>query len=511
MAVFVLSSFPILLIFLLMAFFHFGAAKASLIGYVFCLFISVLFFGANRWVLYFSHIKGFWYTLDVLLIIWAAFIFYLIVEKSGAIRLLGEVLPSLTPSKDLQALLVGWVFASFLQGVGGFGVPVAVVAPILVGLNFSLLQAVLIPSIGHGWAVTFGSLGSSFRALIATTAQPIQPLGVATALLLGSAGLGCGFSVLYLTGGWKSIRQSWFQALSLGLLMGGILILMVWKGLWNLASFLSATAGLVWTLVIIAFKNHAQFSFREVLGKLGRSFSGYWILVAVIILVQFMPPLQRYLQNFTLYSDLPAFHTNSGIIHLDVREIAAERVGNLHLFIHPGVVLLYACLITYLFYWLKKEIPSRSYRMILQDAARRLIPTTLCVWSMVTVAVIMENCGMTSVIASTMSHLAFNHYSLIAPWIGAIGAFITGSNTNSNILFGLLQSHTAQFLHIPIYLILAGQTAGASLGSVLAPAKIIVGTSTTGLVGKEGLVLKKLLPFVILEVLLISMILYYFV
>ncbi|MGB9592411.1 MAG: L-lactate permease, partial [Candidatus Kryptoniota bacterium] len=227
--------------------------------------------------------------------------------------------------------------------------------------------------------------------------------------------------------------------------------------------------------------------------------------------IQFISPIQRFLQSFTLYSDLPAFHTNSGLIHLAVREIAAERVGNLHLFIHPGVVLFYACFLTYVFYWLKKEIPSRSSWIIFQDAARRLLPTTLCVWSMVTVAVIMENCGMTSIIASTMSQFAFNHYPLIAPWIGAIGAFLTGSNTNSNILFGLLQSHTAQLLHIPVYLILAGQTAGASLGSVLAPAKIIVGTSTTGLIGNEGLVLKKLLPFVILEVLLISMILYWYV
>lgn len=509
MLMFVLSSIPILLIFLLMAFFHFGAAKASLIGYVFCLFISILFFGANRWVLYFSHIKGFWYTLDVLLIIWAAFIFYLIVEKAGAIRLLGEVLPSLTPSMEMQALLVGWVFASFLQGVGGFGVPVAVVAPILVGLNFSPIQAVLIPSIGHGWAVTFGSLGSSFRALIATTAQPIQPLGVATALLLASTALGCGFSVLYLTGGWKSIQKNWFPTLSLGLLMGGLLLLMVWKGLWSIASFLAASGGLFWTMVIITFQNHANFSLREVIGKLRRSLSGYLILVTMIVLIQFIPALQHYLQLFTFYSDLPAFHTSLSPFQLVVREIPAERVGNLHLFIHPGVVLLYACFFTYIFYWLKREIPNGSLGVILQDAARRLIPTTLCVWSMVTMAVIMENLGMTSIIANTLSNIAFNHYSFVAPWIGAIGAFITGSNTNSNILFGLLQSHSAQYLHIPVYLILAGQTAGASLGSVLAPAKIIVGTSTTGLVGNEGFVLKKLLPFVILEVLLIGMILYF--
>ncbi len=67
----------------------------------------------------------------------------------------------------MQALLICWPFASFLQGVGGFGVPVAVTAPLLIGLGFTPLVAVVAPSLGHGWSVTFGSLGTSFQALMA--------------------------------------------------------------------------------------------------------------------------------------------------------------------------------------------------------------------------------------------------------------------------------------------------------------------------------------------------------
>ena len=72
---------------------------------------------------------------------------------------------ALTADKGMQALIIGWVFASLLQGVGGFGVPVAVIAPIMVGLGFTPLSAVVVPSIGHSWAVTFGSLGSSFQVM----------------------------------------------------------------------------------------------------------------------------------------------------------------------------------------------------------------------------------------------------------------------------------------------------------------------------------------------------------
>ena len=92
------------------------------------------------------------------------------------------------------------------------------------------------------------------------------------------------------------------------------------------------------------------------------------------------------------------------------------------------------------------------------------------------------------------------------PWIGALGAFMTGSNTNSNVVFALLQLRTAEILGIPVAFILAGQTAGAGLASVVAPAKIAVGTSTADLAGREGEVMRKMLPYILVLVLLTSLI-----
>ncbi len=158
---FILAFTPILLILILMVGFRWGAARSGAVGYLSALVIAILFFGAGPELLAFAHAKALLLTIDVLLIIWAAFLLYRVVEEAGAIKTIGQALPHLTPDRTLQALIIGWIFASFLQGVGGFGVPVAVIAPILVGLGFSPLAAVVIPSIGHGWSVTFGSLGSS--------------------------------------------------------------------------------------------------------------------------------------------------------------------------------------------------------------------------------------------------------------------------------------------------------------------------------------------------------------
>jgi lactate permease len=86
-------------------------------------------------------------------------------------------------------------------------------------------------------------------------------------------------------------------------------------------------------------------------------------------------------------------------------------------------------------------------------------------------------------------------YPAIAPFIGALGAFITGSNNNSNVLFAGLQQNAAHLMDLSVPLILAAQTAGGALGSVLAPAKVIVGCSTVGLAGEEGDVMRKLLGY----------------
>ena len=86
-------------------------------------------------------------------------------------------------------------------------------------------------------------------------------------------------------------------------------------------------------------------------------------------------------------------------------------------------------------------------------------------------------------------------FPLVSPFIGLLGAFMTGSNTNSNVIFGALQQQTADLLGMSVLVILGAQTTGGSLGSMLAPAKVIVGCSTAGLSGREGEVMKRTLVY----------------
>jgi lactate permease len=114
---------------------------------------------------------------------------------------------------------------------------------------------------------------------------------------------------------------------------------------------------------------------------------------------------------------------------------------------------------------------------------------------MVGISTLMEHCGMSLLLAQGISKVLGAAYPLASPMVGVLGAFATGSNNNSNIMFGPLQKNVALLLQLPPALLVSAQTAGGSLGSLLAPAKLVVGCSTVGLIGEEGSVLRKTMPY----------------
>jgi lactate permease len=499
MLTFTLALIPILLILVLMLGLRWGAVKASIAGYLAALLLAVLYFGSGIELLAFTHLKALLSSLDVLLIIWAAFLFYRVADEAGAVSQLGEALPHLTADRGMQALVIGWGFASFLQGVGGFGVPVAVVAPILVSLGFPAISAIIIPSVGSAWAVTFGSLGSAFQALLATTGFSSTTLAYPSALFLGIAALITGFLVLHSTVGWRGMYRLAPAAILLGVVMGTFQLIVAVKGPWNTAAFLGSMVGLLVSFGLARFYRGAQSYNGSLDGKaLGVALSGYAILVVVTLLVQMISAVKHLLGGVVIQVHIPELSTKLGYI------TPAAATKPISLLNHAGAVLLYASILAYLVYRLAGRYVPGAMRSILSGTVKRVRAPSLSIILMVCMAVVMENSGMTEALARGIASFAGGFFPVVAPWIGALGAFMTGSNTNSNVVFALLQLRTAQLLSYPAAIILAGQTAGAGLASVVAPAKIVVGTSTADLAGREGEVMRKMLPYIIVLVLLIS-------
>ncbi len=128
---------------------------------------------------------------------------------------------------------------------------------------------------------------------------------------------------------------------------------------------------------------------------------------------------------------------------------------------------------------------------------------------MVGLAVLTSHSGMTNLLAQGLGRaFGATAYPFLSTYIGALGAFITGSNNNSNVLFAILQMNTAELLGLSVPLILGAQTAGGSIGSIMAPAKIIVGCSTVGLEDEEGTVMGKVITLALIPITVIAIIVF---
>jgi len=496
----IIASIPILVILILMIGFRWGVARAGAAGYLVAFLVAIIFFGAGADVLAYAHVKAFILSADVLFIIWAAYLLYRVVDEAGAIETIGRLLPSLTNDRGMQALLIGWVFATFLQGTGGFGVPVAVTAPILIGLGFTPLSAVLIPSIGHGWAVTFGSLGSSFNALLSATGLDAAVLAPPSALYLGLAGLITGPMVAHAADGWRGVRRLLLPALVIGAVMGvAQFTVAAGAGLWNLGAFAGGLAGLAVSIWVVRWGQAGQGLERSEHKPLLLALSAYIILILFTVVILLIPPVKDWLEQVSIEIPFPETTTSLGYIS----PAGANRP--IHIFTHAGAILVYTCLVSFWIYQRAGLYQSGAGTNILRATVKGMVPSSLSIMLMVAMAAMMQGSGMTEVLAQGLANAVGKAFPLITPWIGGIGAFMTGSNTNSNVIFARLQMRTAELLSYSIPAILAGQTAGAALVSAAAPTKLVVGASTTGMAGKEGAVLRALIGYTGILVIFISL------
>ena len=499
---------PIAAVLVLMVGFRWGGKKAGPVGWLVAVLVAWLRFGAGLEVLFYSQVRGLLLTLYVLYIIWMALILYRVVDEAGAIRVIGQGIARLTAEPTMQLLLLAWAFSSFLQGVAGFGVPIAVVAPLLIGLGFAPVVAVAAVAIGHSWSVTFGDIASSFQALIAATGLAGEQLAPWSAAFLGVACFGCGLAAAWVLDGWHSVRKSWPALAIMGTVMAAVQAVLAMSGLWNLAGFGAGLAGLATGAAVARLPRyrHAQQQEAPLLEGAGKArrpmplllaLAPYLCLVVVVAAAELWPWLHEMLNEIQIQVRFPEVQTSYGWT------TPAGLGRTISVFGHAGALLAYVSLIWYVVYrWAGYYGPGVT-RRILRQTVRSGVPSSIGIATMVGFAVAMDNSGMTQILARGLAEIAGPLYPLVAPFIGLLGAFMTGSNTNSNVVFAPLQQQAAGLLQISAAVILAAQTTGGSLGSMIAPAKLIVGCTTAGLAGQEGDVLKRtILPGLLIAALI---------
>ncbi len=463
-----------------------SAALGGLLGWIAALLLAWTFFGADRADLAFGNLRGLVFSFEVLYIVWPALFLYQIVVEAGATRGIGIGIRALTRDRVLQLLILGFAFPSFLQGVASFGVPVAVGAPLLLGLGFRPMQATLAPLIGHSWSVTLGGMASSFLALRAVTGLPGHELGLWTAGLLGIICLGTGFLVAGLVGGWKGVRRGWWAAGLIGGSMALAQFVLAWLDYWIIASF---AGGLVGILVGVGLTRLAgrqpEAERKGDLRELHLAFAPYYALIFIVGAATFLPPLQWLLHLGDVPIRLPETTTDFGWT-------VGAATHRLQLLAHPGALILYTCGVALAWYG-RVGGGHLGVRSIARRTVRLGLPTTGAILCMMMLATVMSGTGMTFVLARAAIDVAGRAYPFVAPFVGLFGCFVTGNNTTSNVLLGAVQKDAALFLEVNPVLMAALQTTGGALGSMVTPAKVLMACATAGLQGREGAVIRRAL------------------
>ncbi len=476
----ILAALPILVVIILMVVLHWNGQRAGPAGWAVGLLVSFLYFGMTPQVLWISQLKGLYLSLFVLAILWPALWLYRIVQKAGGIQAIAESLGSKIHDQQLLIIGLAWAFSGMLEGLAGFGLPIAVVSPMLVGLGISPVLAVTITAIGHAWSVTFGDMGVIFQTLVTITGYDPASLVTPAAFFLGIACLACGWGVLLTLGYWRS----WRVVTLIGLIMAGTQYGLARLGLLPLSAFGAGMAGMA-GFILIRRSPSGQRGYPRELKAAIASYGSLALLMAVIFIV---PPVNNILKQFVISFNFPAVVTLQGYS-------TPTNIQVLRLFTHPGLALTLVALCSFFIYRRLNLLPEKTGQQIARDTWQSAAPTSLGIISMVGLSSLMEHSGMMYVLAKTISEIAGSAFPLFSPLIGILGAFATGSNNNSNVMFAPLQQQAAIFLHINPGLLLATQTAGGALGSMLAPAKILVGCSTVGLKEGQGDVLRRTLGY----------------
>lgn len=480
---FLLALLPILIVLTLMLAFHAGSHQAGFAGWIAGLAVAFFFFGLNGQVLWVSQLKSLLVTLNVLLVIWPALFLYHLVDQVGGIRAIAVALEGLMPDRGWLLVIQAWMLTAVIENLSGFGLPIAIASPMLVVLGVPPVTAVAAAAIGHTWSVTMSGMALAFRTLVDVTNTNAVELFPITALLLGIVVVLSGLAVTLVL----KQKHHWWRVILLGIVVAAAQYLSCLLGLIPVASFAAAIVGILGGILLCKRPKGWRSAFTAT-PALKTGLLAYGFLIVVMAIVTAIKPINTLLSGITWTLTFPEAVSQNGF---------TTPAGNGYLFrflIHPGVLILLTALFAILIIPRFKHLSIGKVKPALALTTRAAIPASLGTLFMIALSSLMEHTGMTLQIAEGLSKLMGMVYPLFSPLVGMVGAFATGSNTNSNVLFGPMQKGVAQLLTISPLILLAAQTVGGSLGSMIAPAKLAVGSTTTGLKGKEGEVLRITLP-----------------
>ena len=531
-----LAALPIIVIFVLMVGLKWPATRAMPVAFFTALILAVFVWETPlNWVGA-SIVNGLVITLEILLIVFGALALLFTLRESGALAVINRGFTGISPDRRVQAIIIAWLFGGFIEGAAGFGTPAALAAPLLLSLGFPALAAVMVALIANGAAANFGAVGTPTIIGIGNTlntpqivlelqekgmsyADFMQQVSVWTAIIQGISSFLIPLIMVSLLTGFfgerKSFREGleiWPFALFAGLCFMIPFVLVAWflgpefptlfGGLFGLAVVIPLTKkGFLQPQKIWDFPDKERWennwngaiavssSHEPQAISLFKAWIPY-ILIGILLAITRIRslPFMDWLKSLNI--SFPEVFNTSIIIQISPLYIPG---------VFPFLFIALLCIPLY-------RMTGKQIRPAWYESLNRIRgPFIALIFTIPLVRIMMQSGvnpsgmpGMPIAMARYMADVFEGIYPLVSPLIGALGSFMAGSTTVSNMLFAHFQYTVAGELSLIQALITGLQTVGGSLGNMICVHNIIAACATVGLAGMEGLIVKRnLIPMAI--------------
>ncbi|MBI1368443.1 MAG: L-lactate permease [Planctomycetes bacterium] len=523
-----LAVMPIALAAVLLVGFRVAAKWAMPAVYVCAAAIALWAWGMSGAEVAASSIQGLFITFDILLIIFAAILLLNTLEESGGVTSIRRSFHRISDDRRVQVVIVAWLFGSFIEGAAGFGTPAAIASPLMVAIGFPAAAAVMIGMMIQSTAVTFGACGTpiligvngglmhggfvtQLAAAGMTPAEYLYAIGVRAAVLHAITGTLMPTLMVMMMTRFYGARKSWTEGLSIlpFTLLGGLAFTVpyVLTAIFLGPEFPSLLGSLIGLAIMTtaakrrwlvpkdswdfpsadqwpdAWKTQLQLEEHEGARRIEvwLAWLPYLIVAGLLVLTRLRSlPFGDWLKKPTLQW--------AGILGTDVK----ASTSPLYL---PSTMMAMAVLVTYFAHRMNPPAMGRAVR----KSMKVIVGAGFVLVFTVPMVRVYINSGTNAAGLDSMPHVMAQWvavhvggvWPMFAGVIGAMGAFIAGSNTVSNLMFSEFQYGVATRLGLSGAMIVALQSVGAAAGNMIAIHNVVAASATVGLLGREGQTLRK--------------------
>lgn len=523
---------PILTTLILMMAFNWPAKWSLLVSWVMAFALGVLFFDVELGALAAGSAYGALSSIEVIIVITGAILVMNTLKASGATAAINRGFMNICPDKRVQCCIIGFSFASFIEGAAGFGTPAALAGPLLVALGFPPMAAAMATLLYDSCAVSFGAVGtpvSTGLSMLGLSGDPkfASDLGFWTAVPHAIAALIIPLAVLMLVTKLfshdKSVKPA-LEAAPFALFCGvsfAVPFLLITKFIgYEFASLLAALISMA--LCIIAAKTgflvpKKTWNFGDPenwdndwratrrispIAESNMNLALAWVpyvLIAALLVVTRVPQLGL---KGLLSGGAPFVVGIDNLFGFDNLDWKLKWAYG------PGAVFILVALITNLVHKMSVEKIKESWKDTFDQVSGAAIAM---VFGLALVEVMKyknaEGVSMMVEMASALTKLGDSLFMVICPFIGVLGSFVSGSNTVSMTLFTNLQFETATNLGLPAVLIVAMQCVGGAVGNMVCINNAVAACATIGTTGREGKLIKtNAIPMVIYTLMTVAVI-----